>query len=89
MGGSIPGGNFSGGIFQGGVWWVGIVRVEIFPGEIFLEPFNRVSSWSHDQTLWKIQVKKFDFSDFAGITSAASVRTEHFHRHILIGLALI
>ena len=29
--------------------------------------FNRVSSYLYDQTLWKIQVKKFDFSNFAGI----------------------
>ena len=44
MGGNIPGGAFLGGnfpgrgILHGGVWWVGIFRVEIFPGEIFLEP---------------------------------------------------
>ena len=33
--------------------------------------------------------KKFDFSNFARLQSAGLVRTKHFHRYILIGLALI
>ena len=34
MGGNIP----------GGVWWVEIFQVRIFPGEIFLEPYN-ITYW--------------------------------------------
>ena len=43
--------------------------------------FNTVSSWLYDGTLWKIPVKKFNFSNFAGIESTTSVRTEHSHAY--------
>ena len=34
--------NEMGGNIPGGVWWVEIFQVRIFPGEIFLEPYNNL-----------------------------------------------
>ena len=36
--------NEMGGNIPGGVWWVEIFQVRIFPGEIFLEPYN-ITYW--------------------------------------------
>ena len=40
--------------------------------------FYRVSSWLYDQNLWKIPLKKFNFSKVADVQPATLIRTRHF-----------
>ena len=51
--------------------------------------FCRVPIWNSGQNLWKVPVKKFKFSKFVDLWITTLIRSEHFHWHILIRLALI
>ena len=49
-------------------------------GELLLK------NWLYDPNLWKISMKKFNFSKVAGLEPATLIKIEHFHRHIFISL---
>ena len=51
--------------------------------------FCRVPIWNSGQNLWKVPMKKFNFSKFAGLWVTILISSEHFHWHILIRLALM
>ena len=50
---------------------------------------NSFSTDCQDENLWKIPVKKLNFSKVANLQPPRTVKTGHFHMDILIPLALI